>query len=87
MKLGTYRYKYAHGARDMFNALILTPYTMRVEILKESGARYYIRFLSFHADGRGPNTQTYALKKNVTPDDPTPSDYVAPPARLPYKDD
>ena len=84
MKLGTYKYKHQVGARDNYGEAVLTAFTLRVEILEERGERYRVRFMQYHADGRGPNTTSLVLKKNVIADDVAPRE--VPPLRLPYKD-
>lgn len=81
-KLGTYRYSYA---LEVWPSVTLHNFSMRVEVLATKSGRHKIRFMDFHADGRGPDTVTWVTTAKVKLDTPE-----APPAidvRLPYADD
>jgi len=86
MEIGTYKYKRASG---VYPNIKLVEHTLKVEILEVDGARVRVKFLGYHADGRGPGSISKVYAKNVSSPAPEKIDafkhYTE--IRKPYKDD
>lgn len=44
---------------------VFTDHRIRVEVLETKGSMAKVKFLEFHADGRGPGKVTWVQTKNV----------------------
>lgn len=79
-KFGTYRYHQMLGGE-------LIAHYLPVEILAEkvtaTGFRCYVKFMTYHVDGRPPGSKAWVKLKNVRYKTVAP---VVPDIRLPYKD-
>ena len=93
MILGTYHYKtytYSGARPELFAA-----HKMRVEVLKATQRKYYVRYMGLHANGAAVNSLHWVKQSKVFLDDPAAivpreTQPAAPrevgDIRLPYKD-
>lgn len=63
MEIATYRYKHKTG---VYPVMQYESFSMKVEILEElPSSRLRIKFLGYHADGRGPGSISTVMAKSV----------------------
>lgn len=62
MEIATYRYQHATG---FYPVKTFTWYEMKVELIEDTGKRWRIKFLGYHADRRGPGTITTVDYKSI----------------------